>query len=134
MNLNYAKAIRLMIQLAKTKITAMMHITSPPILKQLLFSLAPAPRVNDPAMMIKIPDQIPPELMLPHQLVAATSIIIPRKNVMKPLIRTAIPNRKNQKKKINNINVIVRKNIYPEYILLSFLSLTLSLPGSSDFL
>ena len=69
----------------------MIHITNPPILKHLLFSLAPAAMVNDPAMIMKKPDQIPPELMLAHHCIAATIMMIPKKNVMIPLTRIAIP-------------------------------------------
>ena len=93
----YPKAIKLRTQQAKTKNTAIIHITNPPILKHLLFSLAPAAMVNDPAMIMKIPDQSPPELMLAHHCVAATIMMIPKKNVMIPLTRIATP-KKTEKK------------------------------------
>ena len=50
--------------------------------------------VNDPAMIMKIPDQSPPELMLAHHCVAATIMMIPKKNVMIPLTRIAIPKKR----------------------------------------
>ena len=87
----YPKAIMLRIPLANVNSIAMIHITTEPIFKHLLFILRPAPRVSDPAMIMKMPDQIPPALMLPHQLVAATSMIMPIKNVMIPLVRIMLP-------------------------------------------
>lgn len=90
-NEDYPKAIMLRIPLASVISIAMLHITTAPIFKQLLFLLLPAPRVNDPAMMMKMPDQIPPALMLAHQYVAATSIMMPTRNVTIPLTRIMLP-------------------------------------------
>ena len=77
------------------KMIAMIHITKAPIFKHLLSKFRPTPRVNEPAMITKIPDQIPPELMLPHQLVATKSMMTTRKIVMIPLVRIMLPSTQN---------------------------------------
>ena len=60
-----------------------------------MFSLTPAAIANDPATMMKIPDQIPAPLKLAHQFVAAKIMKIPNENVITPMVRIAIPIRYN---------------------------------------
>ena len=105
-NINiYLNAIKLSIPLAVAKISAKIHITMAPILKQLLLACPPAPIVSEPAIMMKIPDHNPPLASEPHQLEATAIMIIPNNSVIIPMVRIAIP--ENKKKSLRFVFIFI---------------------------